>query len=138
LNQPLSLSQVSSCETIFYIKHRIISADRINGRDDAPQQLAMEPLKMKPYDPDFVGDVEELLEKAIVEEVGEAVWRTFEKAFSQLDEENRNLLEKHLSGTPNKQLSMETGLGEEELKKCLVQIKRQLQQSIRKDLRVRQ
>ncbi|NBX68093.1 MAG: hypothetical protein EBR01_03895 [Proteobacteria bacterium] len=93
---------------------------------------------MKPYDPDFVGDVEELLEKAIVEEVGEAVWRTFEKAFSQLDEENRNLLEKHLSGTPNKQLSMETGLGEEELKKCLVQIKRQLQQSIRKDLRVRQ
>ena len=93
---------------------------------------------MKPYDSDLVGDVEELLEKTIVEEVSEAVWQTFEKALSQLDQENRELLEKHLNGAPTKQLSEETGLGEDEIKKCLVQIKRQLQQSIRKDLRVRQ
>lgn len=93
---------------------------------------------MKPYDPKFVGDVEELLEKAVIEEVSEAVWKTFEKALSQLDEQNRDLLERYLGGTSTKVLSKETGLKESELQECLTRIKRQLQHSIRKDLRVRQ
>ncbi len=93
---------------------------------------------MKSYNSELVEDVEELLEKVVLEEVTTAVWKTFEQALSQLDPQSRELLENHLNGTTTEQLSQETHLPEKEIKNWIKQVKRQLQQNIRKDLRVRQ
>lgn len=92
---------------------------------------------MKSYDADLANEVGELLELTVAEEATNAVWKTFERALGQLPEESRTLLENHLKGASTKKLSQQSGLTEEQVKNCLSQVKRQLQQLIRRDLRVR-
>jgi len=93
---------------------------------------------MKPYESDLTEDVEELVEKAVLEEVTVAVWKTFEQALAKLDPESRELLENHLNGSTTAELSKEKNLSEPEMEKWLQQIKRQLQRSVRQGLQVRQ
>lgn len=93
---------------------------------------------MKPYESDLIEDVEELVEKAVLEEVTVAVWKTFEQALAKLDPESRALLESHLNGSTTSELSRERNLPEPEMEKWLQQIKRQLQRSVRQGLQVRQ
>lgn len=93
---------------------------------------------MKPYDNELVADVEELLEKVVIEEVNSAVLKTFEQAIAKLDPQSRELLENHLNGASTKELSKENQLPQEEVERWLSQIKRELKQNLRKDVQVRQ
>ncbi|NQW45717.1 MAG: hypothetical protein HQ462_09985, partial [Deltaproteobacteria bacterium] len=53
---------------------------------------------MSNYDSELTDDVEELLEKVVLEEATALVWKTFEAALSKLDPESRTLIEDHLNG----------------------------------------
>jgi DNA-directed RNA polymerase specialized sigma24 family protein len=102
------------------------------------QNIKMEPSHMKPYDNDLVADVEELLEKVVIEEVTSAVLKTFEQALEKLDPQSRELLENHLNGASTIELSKQNKIPQEEVERWLCQIKRELNQNIRKDFSVRQ
>ena len=88
---------------------------------------------MKTYDSELVDDVEELLEKVILEEVSSAIWKTFENAFGKLDPQSRALLENHLNGATAQKLSEKTQLPVDEVEKWLKQVKRELKQNLRKN-----
>ncbi|MFM8315055.1 MAG: hypothetical protein ACKOA8_12295 [Deltaproteobacteria bacterium] len=93
---------------------------------------------MKRYDSEFVEDVEDLLEKVVLEEVTSAIWKTFESVLAQLDPESKKLLERHLNGTSTLELSRAMEMPEAEVQQWLNQIKRNLQQNIRKEFQVKQ
>lgn len=93
---------------------------------------------MKHYDSDFVEDVEELLGQVVLEEATSAIWKTFESALNQLAPESRKLLEAHWEGATTSSLSETTKLPEFQVQMWLEQVKRELQQNIRKELRVKQ
>jgi DNA-directed RNA polymerase specialized sigma24 family protein len=93
---------------------------------------------MKPYDSEFVEDVEELLEQVVLEEATSAIWKTFESALNQLDPESRQLLEAHWEGATASKLSETTKLPEPQVQMWLKRIKRELQQNVRKELRIKQ
>lgn len=93
---------------------------------------------MKPYDTELVADVEELLEKVVIEEVTSAVLKTLEEALAKLDPQSRELLESHLNGASTNELSKENNLPQEEVERWLSQVKRELKQNLRKDVQVRQ
>lgn len=93
---------------------------------------------MKRYDSELVDDVEELLESVIVEEATAQIWKSFESALNQLDPESRKLIETYLDGTNTAELSKVTELPESTVNQWIHQIKKQLQQNIRKEIRVKQ
>lgn len=82
-------------------------------------------------------DIEELVQKLVVAEVSQAVWESLEKAMSQLDPESRVLLETHLNTTSSEKLSEKTGLPVKQIDLWLNQVKRELQQNLRKTHRAR-
>lgn len=93
---------------------------------------------MKRYDSELVDDVEELLEKVVLEEATAEIWKSFEAALNSLDPESRKLLEIYLDGTNTQELSKATELPEATVNQWINQIKKQLQQNLRKEFRVKQ
>lgn len=83
-------------------------------------------------------DVEELLEKAVLEEATEAVWKIFEEALSQVDESKLELLKDHLNGMSNQRLSSKTGISEPELNKILKHSKKEIVELVRREKSTRQ
>lgn len=96
-------------------------------------------MKNKQYEDrsEFVADVEDLLEKSVFEEAAEAVFKAFDASLSTLDKESKELIESYFDGKTIKQLSEMHKLSESEVSKWLEQIKRQLNQNIRKEHSVR-
>lgn len=93
---------------------------------------------MKRQDSEFVEDVQELLETVVLEEATAAIWKSFEAALNKLDPESRNLIEVYLNGTNTSELSKATDIPEPALNQWIDQIKKDLQQNIRKEFRVKQ
>ncbi len=83
-------------------------------------------------------EVQELLEKAIVEEATEAVWKIFEEALEKMDESSLCVLENHFNRKGEAEVSLQTGLKEEETKKVLLKSKRELRELMRREKNVRQ
>ncbi len=93
---------------------------------------------MKNHDPGLVKDVEELLEETVLEEATQAVWAVFQKALEGLDEESRYLLELHLEGKTDKDLSQKLDIPEKDVKDWLVKSKRQVVSSISRETKIKQ
>ena len=92
---------------------------------------------MKPYSDELVDDVEGLLEQVVLEEVSCEIWKAFEAALSNLDPRSRTLLETHLTGKTALELSRETQVSVKDIEKWLSQVKKEVQQNIRKNFPVR-
>ncbi len=93
---------------------------------------------MSNYDSELTDDVEELLEKVVLEEATALVWKTFEAALRKLDPESRTLIEDHLNGVSADKLGAVTQIPKKEIENWLKQVKRELKQNIRKDFVVKQ
>ena len=87
---------------------------------------------------DIINEVEELLERVILAEVNNAVWKKFGEVLSILDPQSLALFERHLEGIPTEVLASESNLSTEETRSLLKQIKKDLIQQLRKNCRVRQ
>ena len=79
---------------------------------------------MKERDPEFVRDVEELLEETVLQEAANAVWEVFQKALESLDPDSRQLLELHFEGKSTKELGTKLELSETEVQNWIVKSKR--------------
>ena len=87
---------------------------------------------------EWVEDVEMLLEQSVLEEATSAVWQVFEKALKNLDEESSNLVRQYLEGTPVKELSQHKQLTEKELEAWLAKAKRELIETVRREVAIKQ
>jgi hypothetical protein len=83
-------------------------------------------------------DSDNLLKLAVAEDAVNQVWGKFEKALAQLDSESLALFREYLDGVPVTQLSERRGLTTEQTKDWLDQVKREINQSLRANCKVRQ
>ena len=83
-------------------------------------------------------DVEELLEKSVVEDAVAKVFAKLEAALDGLDEETRDLLARYFEGTGVEALSEEKGLSPEEVQRWIDRGKRELNNHLRSRCAVRQ
>ncbi len=78
-------------------------------------------------------EVEELLEKAVLEEATEAVWKIFEEVLSQVDESKLVLLKDHFNGMSDERLSEKSGIEKSELSKVLKHSKKEIVERVRRE-----
>lgn len=83
-------------------------------------------------------DVEDLLEKAVIEEATEAVWKVFEEVLAQVDESKLELLKDHFNGMNDQKLSSKSGISEIELNKILKHSKKEIVELMRREKSTRQ
>ncbi len=93
---------------------------------------------MKEPLPDYVEDVEELLEKTVLEEATQAVWKAFEQTLQKLDEESLRLLEEHFEGATVQDLSQKYSLSANQVETWLTKAKQEVGEGIRRESTVRQ
>ncbi len=92
---------------------------------------------MKKQETPFTQDVEELLEKATVEEAAADVLSRFERAVDCLDQESKELFRLFLDGKTIPELSQTQNLSEGQLGEWLASIKREVIQQLRVNVKVR-
>lgn len=83
-------------------------------------------------------DVEELLERSVVEDAVARVLGKLDEALESLDDETRDLLSRFFDGTDVKTLSEEKGVSQQEIQAWIQRGKRELNQHIRSRCAVRQ
>ena len=93
---------------------------------------------MRKRDDELTRDVEELVEKSTAEEAIAAVWKTFDQALADLDDDSRQLLNEYFGGTTIEEMCRSRGVAEAEMKACLDRSKRELIKRLRSDCPVRQ
>jgi DNA-directed RNA polymerase specialized sigma24 family protein len=86
---------------------------------------------MKKHDDELVDDIEELVERLLLQSATSVVWQTFEEALQKLDPESRRLLEAHFNGNSATQLSEQIRLSRNEIETWLKQSKKETQYNIR-------
>ena len=93
---------------------------------------------MKKFDKELRTDVEKLVHDSIAAQANSSVWEKFEKAMETLDAESLTLLRRYLRGVSLKQLSEQSNVPESDVKGWIEKIKRELNNQLRKDCKVRQ
>ena len=93
---------------------------------------------MKIPEKSFQGEVQDLLKKTVTEETVEKVFIHFERALLDLEPESLSILRKHFDGKTIPELSKLHSIEEAHLSCWIRSIKRDLIESLRRDLKVRQ
>ena len=83
-------------------------------------------------------DVEELLEKSVVEEAVHAVSSRFDEALNSLDAESFSLIQKFFDGQSLEALAREKNVSRAEIESWVAQIKLKLTQQLRDKCKVKQ
>lgn len=93
---------------------------------------------MKKTNGDLRQDVEQLLKGSVAEEAVNEVWKRFENALAELDEESQLMFADFLAGTNAATLAEKRGLECAEVESWIKQIKRQVNEKLRQTCKVRQ
>lgn len=83
-------------------------------------------------------ETQDLLKRSITEEAVASVWKKFESALSQLDEESQFVFHQFLEGTSKDDLAKKFQMSSAQMNEWLSQIKRRVTQSLRHTSKVRQ
>ena len=82
-------------------------------------------------------DSDNLMKLAVAEEAVNQVWGRFEAALSKLDAESLDLFQSFLQGTSVEKLAQERKLTAEQTQDWLKRVKREVNQSLRTNIKVR-
>lgn len=88
--------------------------------------------------PEVTSDVETLVEKTIMTEVGVKVWDKFERALASLDSQSAELIAAYFSGQSVEVLAANRNLSQDEVRTWLNKLKRSLVQELKKECKIRQ
>ena len=90
-----------------------------------------------PIKEDWLSEVKELVERVVVAEADQDVWKKFELAMGSLGTVEKSLLQAYFQGQSPDQISLNLAIPEAELKPMITNAKQQLTQALRTAFQVR-